>query len=155
MPETTAPTQFRDAKAKLHGERLQLLENAQRSWFADIPSGTTLETVTQPYFWAHHARTIRPDDMIRARCEDGSWAADLWVMFVSPAEVKVAVYHHKKLDADTGDIVPSDLHEVAWKGPGLKFCVVHKKTGAIVRDRLYPKSEAIAFLRSHLRQMAS
>ena len=155
MPETTAPTQFRDAKAKLHGERLQLLENSYRTWSADIPSGTTLETVTQPYFWVHHARLIRPKDMIIAFCEDGSWEADLRVMFVSPTEVKVGVKLYVQYDSETVEELPSDLHEVAWKGPGLKFCVVHKKTGAIVRDRLYPKSEAIAFLRSHLRQMAS
>ena len=141
-------------RAKLDGSRLRPLEAAQRFWFADIPSGVALETVLQPHYWAHHARSIQPDDMIRARCEDGSWAADLWVMFVDPGEVRVAVYHYKELDAPTDISSKSDLYQIKWQGPGAQYAVVNTATNATIKNHLYPKSEALKYLQSHLRQVA-
>ena len=148
------PTRMVDLKAKLDGSRLRSFESAQRLWFADIPSGVSLDTILQPYYWAHHARTLQPDDMIRARCEDGSWAADLWVMFIAPGEVRLAVYHYKELDAPVEDEGKSDLYEIKWHGPGAKFAIVNLVTRAVIKDRLYPKSDALAYLHKHLRQVA-
>ena len=143
-----------NVRAKLDGSRLRPLEAAQRFWFADAPAGVGLETVMQPHYWAHHARVIQPDDMIRARCEDGSWAADLWVMFVDPGEVRVAVYHYVELDAPTDVSSKSDLYQIKWQGPGAQFAVVNTATGATIKNRLYPKSEALKYLQNHLKQVA-
>ena len=154
MPEEVTPLRI-DSKATLHFGRLQPLENGERSYLADIPAGVTLDTVRQPHFWAHHARGLKPNDLIRAKCEDGSWWADLAVMFVSPTEVLVEVYHHRAFGSATMEAMQSDQHEIVWKGPGLKFCVIHKKTGAIVRDRLYPKDLAVAYLAEHMKKLAS
>jgi len=156
MPETTEAIPMRvDLKATLHFGRLQPLEHGERSYLADIPVGVTLDTVKQPHFWAHHARGLKPNDMIRAKREDGSWWADLAVMFVSPTEVVVEVYHYKEFGSAIPETMQSDMHEIVWKGPGLQFCVIHKKTGTIVKDRLYPKDRAAAYLAEHLKKLAN
>ena len=146
---------FVDTKAKLQDGRLGPLENARRLLNADIPSGVTLDTVLQPHFWVHYARQLTPGDLIFAFCEDGSWASVLWVMFVGEGEVRVSAVLFKETDASPETDETSDMHEIKWKGPGMKFAIVHKQTGAIVKDRLYPKSAAVGYLRDHLRKLQS
>ena len=150
-----APVRRIDTKAKLHDGRLQSADMVRRAWCADIPAGTTLDTVLQPHFWVHYARQLLPRDVIFADCEDGSWAAELRVMFVGPGEVRTVVYSFKEFDDDSFEADESDLHEIKWKGHILQFAIVHRKTGAVIKDHLYPKAVAVGYLRDHLRKLQS
>lgn len=144
----------RTQDARLHFGRLQSLESAQRMWFADIPAGLPIDAVLEPSYWTNFTKIIKPDDLIRARCEDGSWAADLWVMLVGTIEIKVSVWHFSKLDGTASPgTEDSEVYAVKWLGPGAKFAVVHRANGSIIKDRLYPKSEAYAYLQKHLGTM--
>lgn len=139
----------------LHFGRLQEAEHVRRHWVADIPSGMDLEAATTPSYWAHHTRTLRPNDLIEVVCEDGSWEGLLRVMFVGQTEVKVSVIY--KIDhavSEEGEEF-SETHEIVWKGPKLQFAVLHKGTGNVVKDRLYPKSEAFNYLRNHLKALGT
>ncbi len=123
-----------------------------RTLTAEIPAGTPIETVMKPDYWAHYTRDIRPMDILWPYCEDASWEANLRVQFVSSVEVKTKLLwkvEHEKAD----DVVESETHEVVWKGPAVKYAVVHKDTGEVIKNRLFPKSEAHNFLRRHLQEL--
>ena len=135
---------------RLHMGRITEAVHQRNHWFADIPAGVTMETIMRPDYWAHHAQFLRPLDQIEAFCEDGSWEALFRVMFVSVAEVKLSIIYSVEHDSSDEEEVASDLHEIKWKGPALKFCVVHKGTKEVIKDHLYPKQEAMAYLRKHL-----
>lgn len=134
----------------LQENRLREREHARRDWFADIPANTMLDDILKPAYWKHHVRVLRPMDRIEAFCEDGSWEADLRVMFVGQAEVKVAVIHKVSYHETVDEMPLSDSYDVKWKGPAAKFAVVNKATGELIKDRLYPRDAAISYLRQHL-----
>ena len=92
-------------------------------------------------------------DLIEAFCEDGSWEAMFRVMFVGANEIRLStlsIVEHE----DPADVAPlSEDYDVTWKGPVAKYAVVNKQNGMIIKDRLYPKSEAVAFLKNHMGRM--
>lgn len=135
---------------RLHMGRITEAVHQRNHWFADIPAGVSMETVMRTDYLAHHAQFLKPLDKIEAFCEDGSWEAMFRVMFVSVAEVKLSTIYSKQHDLGDAEQVQSDLHEIKWKGPAMKFAVVHKATGEVIQDHLYPKAEAMNYLRKHL-----
>ena len=154
VPKTPEPApSINSPQPKLHYGRLRSAADARNHWEADIAAGTMLKAVLAPTYWAHYATLLKPKDLIEAFWEDGSQEADLRVMFVGRAEARVELKTHKVYDRTTDADAQTDEYEVKWKGPGAKFAVVRKDTGAVIKDRLYPRSEAVAYLREHLGRM--
>ena len=132
--------------------RLKEREQAYREWFADIPAGVAIEAVSQPDYWAHHVKSIRPLDTIECFCEDGLWEAKFRVMFVGANEVKLSsLYIVEHEEPATASL--SEDYDVKWLSPSAKYAVINAKNGAIIKDKLYPRSEAAAFLKQHLGKM--
>jgi hypothetical protein len=134
---------------KLHYGRLHKDESAiWRRLAADIPAGTTLDTILQPGYWAHYVREIEPTNIITAFCEDGSWEAELRVMYVDKVGAKVAVRWH--VEYDTKEVAVDDAeafaNKVKWISPGAKFAVVGP-TGEVIKAGFYPRQQAINYLR--------
>lgn len=150
-PKVTTLKLERDSR--LHFGRLQEAEQARRHHFADIPAGGKVDDLLDPKYWRHHVKVIRPLDLIEAFCEDGSWEAMFRVMFVGANEIRLStlsIVEHE----DPADVAPlSEDYDVTWKGPVAKYAVVNKQNGMIIKDRLYPKSEAVAFLKNHMGRM--
>lgn len=140
-------------RPKLHYGKLKEADHAYRRLFAEVPSGVDIDTVLNPDFWAHYTRDIRPMDVIEVFCEDGSWEGVLRVMSVGTVEVKVKLRSVTEYETDEEPEVEDDLYWIRWKGPAAKFAVVNKESGETIKDHLYPKSEAYAFMRSHLQSM--
>lgn len=151
-PVMPTPISRLNQDAALHFGRLKEARSTRRRWWADIPAGTAFETILQPDYWRHQVRAgIKPLDLIEALCEDGTWEALLRVMFVGRVEVQLSkIYYVEHKEAD--EAVDSDDYEVHWKGPVLKWVVRNKSNGAVIKDRLFPKTEALTFLRNHLRK---
>ena len=141
------------SKAKLHFGRLVEAEHASRKWRATVPSGVTVEDVLRPTFWSHYTKNLKPGDDIDVVCEDATWRAILWVMFVGTTEVKTEVFIHKEFGLLAGVTSMSDDYDVVWKGPVLNYAIINKANGEIVKDKLMPKSEAFNYLRKYLSTM--
>ena len=153
-PRAPVPATPRPARgAQIHFGRVKEAVGARNHYFIEIPTGIDIATVLEPGYWAPCVSKFRPMDLLELFCEDGTWEALARIMFVGRAEVRLStiyVVEHEK--ADAADLV-SDLHEVVYKGPGVKYCVVRRDTGAVIKDHLWPQSEAVAFLRDHLRKV--
>lgn len=134
---------------KLHYGRLHKDEaSIWRRLAADIPAGTTLETILQPEYWAHYVREIEPTNIITAFCEDGTWEAELRVMYVDNAGAKVAVRWQVEYDAKEIEVADTEAFakKVKWISPGAKFAVVGP-TGEVIKSGFYPRQQAINYLR--------
>jgi len=131
--------------------RLRDAEHDRRRVAVDFPPGATVEDALTPSYWAHYARTLRPKDIVEIMEETGAWEGQFRVMFTSNTEVKMAKSWVVDYDVDTEAIEPAvfDRYDLAWKGPVLKYAIMDKTSGAIVKDHLYPKGEAIAALKQH------
>lgn len=137
----------------LHFGRLQEVVHARRELFAKVPAGTSLETVLEPTYWKHYTRDIRALDIIEVFCEDGSWEASLRVMFVATNEVRVKLRSHVPLDDDVETAEePTETYKTKWKGPALKWAVVHADTGEVIESG-FEKEEAIKALHRHVENM--
>ncbi len=132
---------------KLHYGRLLSVEHARRELVANIPAGTSLETVLNPEYWSHYTKDITPNTIIECMCEDGSWEASLRVMFVSQTEVQTQV--RWKATYDKVDVVEeSETHFIKWISPANKFGVVRTSDKTVVKDGFYPKKQAQQFLQT-------
>ena len=138
---------------KLHMGRVNEVGHKRRALFADIPAGTNIEALMEPSYWAHHARDIRPLDLIEAFCEDGSWEALFRVMFVSNAEVRLSPIYEVRHEKENRVSPDGASHVVMWKGPAMKFAVIQTDTKAIIKSGFYPRSEAEDFLANHLKDL--
>ena len=130
--------------------RLKERQYAYNEWFAELPPGATIEQVMEPDYWAHLAMLIRPLDTMEVFSEDGTWEALFRVMFVGPNEVKLStlrVVEHEKV---VGTASLSDVYDIIYKSAITKWAVVNKQNGMIIKDKFFPRSEAVAFLRKHL-----
>jgi hypothetical protein len=143
------------SQGKLHFGRLKEVEHVRREWFMDVPAGIMLDDVLKPGYLVNFTKNLRPLDRIEAFCEDGSWEAMLRVMFVGQTEVKTRVIY--RLDtSEPGDdnVAPlSETYDIIWRGPVLRFCVINTVTREIIKDHLYPRAEAMQYLRQHLHTM--
>lgn len=155
---TTAQAPVLKSKAnppRLHFGRLRLAEQVRTLHYADIPAGLKLEDVMKPAFWAHYTREMRPNDLIETVCEDGTWEALLRVMFISTAEVVLSKVYHVVHDKASADEMSTDVHEIKWISPQVKYAVVRKDNGTVIKDHLYPKDQAIAYLQQHMKSIAA
>jgi len=118
-----------------------------------IPHGVTLEQILVPGFWAHHAKDLRPGDEIRARAEDGSWMAELYIIEASRTSVIVQVLHKHDLKRPVASKKAIDefiaLHEIRWANPTYKHRVVRLGDGAILNQGFEQKIDAETWLRKH------
>lgn len=138
---------------KLPFGRVMPAGHAYARYEGRIPAGTRFETICAPTYWVHYARFLRPGDIVECFCEDGTWEAELRVMFVSPAEIKVAVRLHVSYGADVLAVSETGTHEVKWISPPKKFGVVRKDTGEVIKDGFYPKEKAVEFMQQHLKRV--
>jgi len=140
--------------AKLHFGRLTSDAALKRNiHFADIPPGVPFEVAMRSNYWAHHVRTLRPLDRIEMMAEDGSWEAEARVMFVGQAEVKLSELFYKDHGSSGVEDVKDQNYAVKWKGPVAKFCVVNVETGDVIKNKMYPQSEAVDFLKRYVQRM--
>lgn len=136
----------------LHFGRLTSASHKWNEYAAIIPADTPKEAVLDPHYWKHYTRDLKPSDIITCFCEDGSWEASYRVMFVSKAEVKISLRWEASHEAYEPE-ADSETHEIKWVSPTNKFAVVRKDTGEVIKEGLYPKSEAYDYLRRHLQHL--
>lgn len=140
---------------QLQPARLKNAENERQQHFVVPEHGTPFDALLDPAYWAHVSMKFRPCDLIEVHAEDGSYYARLLVRDAGKLYAKVAKLEYVELDKvevlqAAGKIL--DGHEVKWRGPLHKWCVVR---GADVLKDGMSKAEAEDFLRSYSRTVAA
>lgn len=141
----------KSSHAVLMPDHIGLAEHKRNDFVVDLPHGLTLEDAMEPSFWAHVVmdRDMQPLDRVEIRAEDGSWTADLIVAYCERNYAKLKLIAKHELAADTVAPESSIKHEVVWKGPSLKFCVIRKSDSQIIHQGDKEKQTAISWMVEH------
>lgn len=147
-----------DKKAKpvLPPTRRQYTEHANTDHTITVEPGVTIEDCIDPGFWAHIASMFSPYDEIRIRTDDGSWFARVLVSSCGRnwARVKVLEVHQlTSADVDMTQASEIETHEVRFRGPLHKFCVVRKADNEVLKDGC-SKAEAYRWMSEYLKTVA-
>lgn len=117
----------------------------RQNWTVMAKPGQTLEDLLEPKVWASIADKIRPWDRIEVIEESGKYVAELFVVSTSRQWIRVAPIMFKDLsDAGESGVVEGESgHEVTWRGPHAKWCVVRTSDGSVISERNESKDAAL------------
>lgn len=133
-----------------------LCEYKRQEWIAAPASGTTLEQVLNPLYWAHISGQVNVGDRIDVCPADQAWFAQLLVIS-KPATpgLKVALLSHTDLAAVAEHRIEFGGHILKFEGPVSKWSVTRKARGGkpdqFIRDGFASSEDA----RDYVKQAAS
>lgn len=129
-----------------------LAEHKRHDFVADVPPELKVEDLLEPGYWAHVAVEMQPFDFIEARWEDGSRIAHLRVVFAERTYAKVKLIDVEELGEESAEEPEVSLtHDIKWRGPANKYCVIRKSDGMVVQKGFRERSAAINWLVDHER----
>lgn len=135
--------------------RLQLAEHAVSAHYHVPEFGVSLTDVCQPAYWTHVSRTLRPGDKIEILSPTGDWWAMLIVRMTGKVEASVSVLQHVVLEKPDEITTPASPYEVKWRGPSVKFSVIRKEDGGVVKENFESKDAANQWVKNHMKAMAA
>lgn len=139
----------------LNPQRMGLREERRQDWVVNAEMGTKIEDVLDPQYWAHIAKQITEYARIEVLEETGEWLLDLLVINKGPNWAQVHVLHRFEL-VQRSDLMPAALkHEVVWKGPQLKWCVIRIADSEAIQKELASKIAAGEWLAAYERTVGT
>lgn len=105
--------------------RFKLAEFERNVWVANAAEGTKVSDVLTQEFWSYVAEKLRPYDHVEVRVDTGEWLLQLLVVESDRRWAKVVVLHKYDLELAEEHAPPRD-HDIVFKGPQLKWCVIRK-----------------------------
>jgi hypothetical protein len=125
-----------------------------RTVFAAAPAaGTTKEDIANNEYWTHVARKIQPGTIIEVLPEDLAFFATLIVLWVGQNAVKVKLLSFIELGDGEDDAERDETtFKVAWRN-GKNWCVTRIADGAIIKDSLPSKKDALLWVAEFEDQM--
>jgi hypothetical protein len=154
MEEKTVTAEPAVSKRKVHPSRFKLAELVVNTHCIVVEGGTPIEAMSEPSYWSHVARMLRPGDEIKVRCDDGAYAATLYVKDVgSQAAVVIPVWH---ADLNKVEALPAvDEYKVEWAGPHHKHRIIRKSDGVVMQSGFDNKDAAYAAMATLTRAKAA
>lgn len=129
-----------------------LAEHKRHDFVVDIHPDVELGNLLEPGFWSHVAVEMQPFDYIEARWEDGTRIAHLRVIFAERTYAKVKLIDVEELGEESAEEPEVSLtHDIKWKGPANKYCVIRKSDNMIVQKGFRDRSLAVNWLAEHER----
>ena len=138
----------------LNVARFSLYEYQNQVWTATAESGTGIEDLAKPDYFANIANKLQQYDRICVRVDTGEWYVELLVVACgknwAKTVVTMQVEFNESVNADEGRDAVFDLYSVVHRGPHCKWSVVRKADKEVIKEYCGTKSEAQAWLSSYL-----
>ena len=130
---------------------------ARKRWCVTPPSGSIPEDLCEPAYWKHVVSEIglKPNDMVDATCEDGTWFAVYLVLHVGPLHAKLQMLSEYSLVAVDAIAKKSETHEVKWKGPAHKYVVSRLSDGETIKHGFATEAAAAAWMSQNATAIAA
>lgn len=141
----------------LTDRRMQQGGFARNKWDVTTERGTTHTDLLDPGYWQNVSRRLAATDEVTALSEDGRWYARYLVIGCGKLWAKLHLLEHHALEQDGKDLGERDEDgfDVDWMGPISKNAVIRKKDKAMVKDSFDTKSEAWAWVETHVNGLAA
>ncbi len=128
-------------------QRFMQAEYERNVFVANAAEGTTVEDVLKQEYWSHIGEKLNHYDRIEVRVDTGEWMLDLLVLEADRRWARVKLLHKYVLEKSI-ETTDAAEHEVAFKGPQLKWCVIRKSDSEVL-FRGMSKADAIAQMERH------
>lgn len=152
-PPADKPTAARKVQPVLRTE-FGLQTHQFKTFGCTLPEGTTEADLTKTELWSHIGNQLEMFHEIRAVAADGSFVADLIVVYRFGAQVKCAVKNFTVLQKiDYAAMTDMGRYELKQRGQ-LKWCIMDKHTGEAVRERIPTQTLALKELNAFLSTLA-
>lgn len=136
----------------IKGERFGLMTHKAQNFNAVVPAGISRADLVDKRLWSHVATQIQSYAEIRVVCEDGSYMARLLVTFKNGIDLRLHELEWHDLDK-IEDLEAHPDYEVRSKGAILKWCIIRKNDGSIVKEKLENQAAALHELAEYLRAL--
>lgn len=136
--------------------RHSIREHVNQDHAITVPIGTTVKDMDRPDFWANLAPYFTQYNKIYATVDDGAWYAEFLIIACNSNSARVELLTFIQLDESvtSGDVPPIPAtHEIKFRGPYAKWCVIRKSDGHILRDKM-KRDEAGLWLSEYLKTTA-
>lgn len=135
--------------------KLSLAEHSVVKYYHCADFGETIETVTEPTYWTHVAKSLRTGHHIEIIAADGSWWADLLVRAVGSHDAVVQALQFVELGEPVQAETSESPYEIKWRGPARKFGVIRKADKEVLRDEFDVREKAEKWLKNHMQSLAA
>ncbi len=144
--------------------RFQGAEFARMNYVYTVEAGTPYDALFEPSYWAHVAgdRQIRAFDIFEIRPDEGTYFAELLVIEVDRASVRVLEIRHVDLTKakKSAPLNAAAGLFVQWAGPHDKFRVVRPpskpgESNAVMKSGFVDKDSAQAWLAENRKSLAA
>jgi hypothetical protein len=129
----------------LPAARFKQAEQARNIWHAQVPSGTTEETILNPEFWPASIRNrLRIGDRIEVADDYMENLWELWVVSCDPVRslVTLDVLFHKRRERTEMPGADKGAFFSRYEGAFDKWCVYRAADGKKMKDGFVSQSEA-------------
>lgn len=144
----------KDAKKRevpmLSPNRMQAAEFGRNIHLVTAESSENPNDFLQPEYWAHVAKNFRAFDHIELRTDDGEYWAEYLIISCDAQWAKVEMLREVKLQP-VAEGVADDRFFTKYRGPHLKWCVIRKQDGSVLREGEFDRASAQAWLESYVR----
>ncbi|PAQ00908.1 hypothetical protein LRP31_25465 [Mesorhizobium mediterraneum] len=139
----------------LLSKHMKLAEHVRQVWHVTPRPEDGADCITDPLWWVHVSRLLKPGDKIEVLSENREWYAEGIVLDAGIWGAKVALTHGPMTLANEAKVEPADEYEIKWAGPSAKFRVIRKKDNRVLKEECQSKEEAAAWVKSHRNAMAA
>lgn len=126
--------------------RLRTENFVRQTWFATAESGTAIEELLRPGYWAFVAKQFHPYDKITVASDDNEWLVELLVTAVTNTAARVIELHRYEIAGPEDSEASVSNLKVKWRGPHHGFCIVRRDNGEVVRTGFGTHNAAAAEL---------
>ena len=127
---------------------LHLAEYATATHHLIVPPGVSAADVTEPSFWAHVTRAMRPGGKIEVLAADMSWWGLFLVLAGGKNEAFVTPLHVVQVNVRAQS--EPDEFAIQFRGPR-RFSIVRVPGGDVVEEDIATKAEALQRLANRLK----
>lgn len=118
----------------LNPQRMSLREVVRQDWVVHAEAGTKVADVLDPQYWAHMAAQMQAFDRVEVLLETGDWLLELLVINAGRNWAQVHLLQRHELAKRAETMPQSKKHEIVWKGPQLKWCVIRLADGEKIQS---------------------
>lgn len=135
-----------------HAGRFKLGGHYTQDWEVVVETGTTVDDMLKPEFWAHVAKQLRQYSKIKVLPDDGSYYAELLVQSAGNVWAKCVVLHHVEFTARQPSAAEAPSHTIEYAGPHHKWRVVSNAGDRpVVSKEHASREDAALWLNDHLK----
>jgi len=130
-------------------------DHVVQNFFVTVPQAHGKEVITNPQYWAHHARRTTPMSMIVCVDELKRWEIWLRVLEVGQTFLRVAPVHSidyevKSMTEQDAELIKAGFRVEERGENGWRVVDINNK---VLQEGLLSQGEANAFVESHIRKM--